>query len=142
MLLSSLVKSKLEENTVDSSLMECLTKCYNNTTHWSTRRQILSITADKLTFKDLQRWIPNLTRHRFNIARYHLLLHGRGSKVPTVKCTRMHIAPEKIAHFLAFIRSTHIIQDLPFGEKSLKLSSNAEIKVPNVVSLISEQSVL
>lgn len=143
MLLSSLVKSKLEENTIDSSLMECLTECYNNATHWSTRRQILSIMADKLTFKDLQRWIPNLSRYRFNIARHHLLLHGRGSKVPSVKNTRMYIAPEKLDHFLAFITSTHIIQDLPFGEKTLKLSSNAEIKVPNVVrSLIPEHIVL
>ena len=33
--------------------------------------------------------------------------------------------------------------DLPFGEKTLKLSSNAENKVPNVVrSLIPEQIVL
>lgn len=78
-LLSSLVKSKLEESTIDSSLMECLTECYNNATHWSTRRQILSIMADTLTFKDLQRWILNLSRYRFNIARHHLLLHGRGS---------------------------------------------------------------
>ena len=143
MLLSSLVKSKLEENTIDSSLMECLTECYNNATHWSTRRQILSIMADKLTFKDLQRWIPSLSRYRFNIARHHLLLHGRGSKVPSVKNTRMCIAPEKLDHFLAFITSTHIIQDIPFGEKTLKLSSNAEIKVPNVVrSLIPEHIVL
>ena len=142
MLLSSLVKSKLEESTIDSSLMECLTECYNNATHWSTRRQILSIMADKLTFKDLQRWIPNLSRYRFNIARHHLLLHGRGSKVPTAKCTRMCIAPEKLDHFLEFITSTYIIQDLPFGEKTLKLSSNAELKVPNVVrSLIPEQIV-
>ena len=142
MLLSSLVKSKLEESTIDSSLMECLTECYNNATHWSTRRQILSIMADKLTFKDLQRWIPNLSRYRVNIARHHLLLHGRGSKVPTAKCTRMCIAPEKLDHFLEFITSTHIIQDLPFGEKTLKLSSNAELKVPNVVrSLIPEQIV-
>jgi len=55
----------------------------------------------------------------------------------------MYIAPEKLDHFLAFITSTHIIQDLPFGEKTLKLSSNAEIKVPNVVrSLIPEHIVL
>ena len=129
MLLSSLVKSKLEETTIDSSLMECLTECYNNATHWSTRRQILSIMADKLTFKDLQRWMPNIARH-------HLLLHGRGSKVPSVKITRMYIAPEKLDHFLSFITSTHIIQDLPFGEKTL------EIKVPNVLrSLIPEQIV-
>ena len=44
---------------------------------------------------------------------------------------------------LLFIASTHIIQDLPFGEKTLKLSSNTEIKVRNVVrSLISEHIVL
>ena len=55
----------------------------------------------------------------------------------------MCIAPQKLDHFLAFITSAHIIPDLPFGEKTLKLSSNAEIKVANVVrSLIPEQSVL
>ena len=84
-----------------------------------------------------------LTRFRFNIARHHLLLHGRGSSVPTVKSTRMYIAPEKLDHFLAFITSTHILQDLPFGEKTLKLSSGSEIKVPNVVrSIIPEHIVL
>ena len=71
--------NQAEENTIDSSLMECLPECYNNATHWSTRRQILSIMADKRTFKDLQRWILSLTRCRFNIARHHLLIHGRGS---------------------------------------------------------------
>ena len=55
----------------------------------------------------------------------------------------MCIDPQKLDHFLAFITSTHIIQDLPFGDKTLKLSSNAEIKVPNVVrSLMPEQIVL
>ena len=55
----------------------------------------------------------------------------------------MCVAPQKLDHFLAFITSAHIIQDLPFGEKTLKLSSNAEIKVPNVVrNLIPEQIVL
>ena len=99
--------------------------------------------ADKVSFKDLRRWLPNLTRFRFNIARHHLLLHGRGSSVPTVKSTRMYIAPEKLDHFLAFITSTHILQDLPFGEKTLKLSSGSEIKVPNVVrSIIPEHIVL
>ena len=142
-LLSSLGKSKLEENTLDSSLMECLAKCYNNADHWSSRRQILSIMADNVNFKDLLKWIPNLPRYRFNIAKHHLLLHGRGSKVPSIKATRMYISPEKLDHFLSFITSTHIVQDLPFGEKTLKLSSNAEIKVPNVVrSLIPEQIVL
>ena len=54
-LLSSLVKSELEESATDSSLMECLAECYNNVDHWSSQRQILSIMADKVNFKDLQR---------------------------------------------------------------------------------------
>ena len=141
-LLSSLVKSELDES-ANSSLMECLAECYNNADHWSSRRQILSIMADKVNFKDLQRWIPNLSRYRFNIARHQLLLHGRGVNVQSVKGTRMYIAPEKLDHFLSFITSTHIIQDLAFGKKTLQLSTNTEIKVPNVVrSLIPEHIVL
>ena len=53
-----------------------------------------------------------------------------------------HVEPEKLDHFLSFITSTHIVQDLPFGEKSFKLSSNAVIKVPNVIrSIIPEHIV-
>ena len=54
----------------------------------------------------------------------------------------MKVLPEKLEHFLKFITSQYIIQDLPFGVKTLKLSSNTEIKVPDVVrTLISEQIV-
>ena len=134
-LLSSLVKSELEESAIDSSLTKCLAECYHNADYWSSGRQILSIMADKVNFKDLQRWIPNLSRYRFNIARHHLLLHGRGANVQPVKGKRMYIAPEKLDHFLSLITSTHIIQDLPFGEKTLKLSTNTEIKVPDVVPM-------
>ena len=116
--------------------------CYHNSNHWSTRRQILSIIADKLTFKELKEWIPNLTWYRFNIARHHTLLYGRGSVLPTIKNTRMYVDPEKLDHFLTFITSTHIVQDLPFGEKILKLSTREQIKIPSVVrTLIPEQIV-
>ena len=93
----------------------------------------MSIMADKLNFKDLQRWIPNLSRYRFNTPRHHLLLRSKGANVEYVKGTRMYIALEKLDHFLSYITSTHIIHDLPFEEKTLKLSSNTEIKVPNAV---------
>ena len=42
------------------------------------------------------------------------------------------MSPEKLDHFLAFITSAHIIQDLPFGEKTPRLSSGSEIKIPKV----------
>ena len=117
----------------DVTLIEALTECYNNAGHWSTRRQILSILADKISFKMLKKWIPDLTRYRFDIARHHQLLHDRGAMVPTTQQTRMYVAPGQLSHFLNFITSTHIIQDLPFGKKKLKLSSNEELTIPNVI---------
>lgn len=141
-LFNQLDKKKLDGsgNNVDCSLMEALSECYNNAEHWSSRRQILSIMADKVGFKDLLRWIPTLTKYRYDIARHHILLHGRGAALPPVNNTRMCVKEEKLEHFLSFITSNHIVQDLPFGEKTLRLSSDAQIKIPNVVrTLIPEQ---
>lgn len=139
-LFSGLDKIRFVGSTVDCSLMDALSDCYNNAEHWSTRRQILSIMADKVGFLDLLIWIPTLTKYRFDIARHHILLHGRGVALPPSDNTRMCVKEEKLDHFLSFITSSHIVQDLPFGEKTLKLSSGAEIKIPNVVrTLIPEQ---
>ncbi len=141
-LLNLVCSSYNTSENIDFTLLDALTECYNNASHWSTRRQILSIIADKVSYKELQRWIPDLSRYRYNIARHYRLLHGRGSVVPTLPSTRMYVPPEKLDHFLSFITSTHVVQDLPFGEKSLKLSSNTEIKVPNVIrTMIPEQVV-
>ena len=56
-----------------------------------------------------------------------------GSPAPLVENRRMKVSPEKLYHFLTSITSQYVMQDLPFGEKTLKLSSNPEIKVPNVL---------
>ena len=98
-------------------ITKALTECYNNAGHWGTGQQILSILADKVSFKMLKRWIPSLTRYRFNIARHHRLLHGRGGVLLTEKYTRMYVGPGQLHHFLNFITSGHIIQDLLLGEK-------------------------
>ena len=106
---------------------------YENASHWSSLRQILSIFADKVSFKTVQQWLPNITRYRYNIARHHLLLHGRGAGVPLQKHARIKVDLTKLDHFLAFITSSRVIQDLPFGEKTLKLSTTQIIKIPNVI---------
>ena len=43
---------------------------------------------------------------------------------------------------MTFITSPYVIQDLPFGEKTLKLSSNTEIKVPNVVKILIPEKIV
>ena len=72
---------------------------------------ILSIMADKASFAKIQEWIPGLTKYRYTMARQHILLHGRGTPVPSESPrTRMMVPQEKLAHFLDFITSPHIIQ--------------------------------
>jgi len=118
----------------DETLLDALASCYKNADQWDTRRQILSIMADKASFAKIQEWIPGLTKYRYTMARQHILLHGRGAPVPSQSLrTRMVVPQEKLAHFLDFITSPHIIQDLPFGEKVVSLSTKEVIKIPNVV---------
>ena len=55
MLLTALkCKSKEDRNCSDSTLLEALVECYTNAHNWSTRRQMLSIMADKVFFKVLK----------------------------------------------------------------------------------------
>ena len=54
----------------------------------------------------------------------------------TVPTPRMRVSTTQIDHFIAFITSPHIIQDLPFGERSIMLSTKETIKVPNVIRMI------
>ena len=126
----------LKRSQADVELLEALAESYCNASHWSTRRQILSIMADKISLKELQRYIPGLTSYRFNIARHHQLLHGRRTAVPLEIARRMKVDYSQVDHFLNFITSPHVVQDLPFGEKMLKLSTGEEIKTPNVVRML------
>ncbi len=128
--LDSLAKSKFKgvDDSLHYTLLEALFQCYKNANHCATRKQVLSIMADKVSFSELKKWIPDISRYRFNIARHHQLLHGRGALPQNVKNTRMYVKPEKLEHFLTFITSTHIVQDSPFREKVLKLSIGSELK--------------
>jgi hypothetical protein len=50
-LFSVLQSTDHKEENVDKSLMEeALVECYNNANHWSKRRHILSIMADKISY--------------------------------------------------------------------------------------------
>ena len=98
--------------------------------------------VDKVSFKSLRQLIPNLTHYRFKIAKQHLLLHRRGFSVPRPIQKRMCVSPEMVDHFICFITSQRIVQDLPFGQKHLSLSSGQVLEVPNVIrALIPERIV-
>ena len=101
--------------------MECLAECYNNEEHWSSRRQILSIMAVNVNFKDLLKWIPNLSRYHFTIAKHHLLLHSRGSKASmTGKRKQPYI--EIIDFFFFFFFFFFFVPDQRREMKSLSIA--------------------
>ena len=94
---------------------------------------MLSIMADRVSLATIQQWIPGLTSYLFKVARQHAAVHGSGKLVPTNAQTKSFIPEAKLAHFLDFITSSHVIQDLPFGAKTITLSTNEVVQVPNVV---------
>ena len=53
-LLQSVPSTAEDDGSVYKTLMESLVNCYNNASHWSTRRQILSIMADRVSFPILK----------------------------------------------------------------------------------------
>ena len=114
-------------------LLEAFAESYLNAQHWNTRRQILPLMADKLSLHELREFIPTITSYRYNVARRHRLLHGRAAPVSCLENRRLRIDPSKLEHFVSFITSPHVIQDVPFGEKLLKLSTGEIIRTPNVV---------
>ena len=122
--------------------MSALADCYNNSSMWQVRRQILSIVADRFTFCMIRRWIPDLTRYRFTTARDHALCYGRGVLPSPVVHTKMFLSQTQVDHFLDFITSPHIIQDLPFGQRLIRLSTKEVVIVPNVIRMMIPESIV
>ena len=141
-LFQSLYKESKSDSTVDSALLKVLAECYNNAEHWSIERQILSIVVDQATFEQLKRFIPDLTPYKFKIARRHLANNGRGTVPQVEKNCRVRIPQEKLDHFLSFLTSSNVIQDLPFGEKTLVLSTKVKLQVPNVIRAMIPESIV
>ena len=99
--------------------------------------------ADKVSLKTLKKWIPNLTRYQFSEARKHILVEGRGVALSLQSSqTRMAVSQTQLDHFLDFITSAHVIQDLPFGQKSIKLSRKKVITVTNVIRMMVPESIV
>ena len=69
-------------------------------------------------------------------------MYGGGAEVETRSVPRMYVSASQLDHFLDFITSEHIIQELPFGERTLKFSSERKTTVPNVVRKVIPERVI
>ena len=105
-------------------LLLAVVESYKQADTSETRHQLLSLVASKVTYAELVAHIPRLTRYEFTAARRYTLEVGAGLTVQL---------DAKIDHFLDFITSSTVVQDLPFGRKTLTLSSGTKIDIPNVI---------
>ena len=121
------------EQQEDQKYLKALAESYRNASSWETRRQILSIMGNLTTFKRIQTYVPGITEYRFKMARQHALQYGRGAEIPRARSLRMKVESKQLDHFLTYITSPHVIQDLPFGQRHLRLSSGKILETPNVI---------
>ena len=113
--------------------LEAIAETYKNASSWDTRRQILSVMTGTASLASIREYIPGLSQYRYTEANLHRLQHGIGTPVPNQPAVRLLVDETQLDHFLQFITSPHIVQDLPFGEKSLRLSNGSLLEVPNVI---------
>ncbi|CAC5370903.1 unnamed protein product [Mytilus coruscus] len=55
---------------------------------------------------------------------------------------REKINANSLDHFIDFITSSHIMKDLPYGQRTLKLDSGEIINIPNVIRSLSSSSLI
>lgn len=121
------------QSPIEHKYLEALAETYQNATGCNTRKQVLATMADLVSLKKIQRYIPGLTSHRFEAARRHILQHGRGAPAPLSTEVRVRIDDTHLDHFLTFITSPHVVQDLPFGQRFVKLSDGRILETPNAI---------
>ena len=132
--ISSMGEAALQSHTIGKNhkkLMEL--KLSSSVTHF------LSSSLENLRYHG--RWIDSvcklhsyagaLTEYRFKIARHNVLQYGRGAKVSMMKSPRLCIELTQVDH----VESPHVTQDLPFGQRHLRLSSGQALETPNVNAL-------
>jgi len=112
--------------------MENLTEAYNQAENRETRLQILSLFVNKFSKSQLQKIIPGLSK-QIDDARTHADLRGPGKYVDPPEIHRMRLEPTKTDHFLEFISTSSLLQDVSYGTKTIKLDSGEKLLVPAAI---------
>ena len=79
---------------------------------------------------------------KFNKAKHHTNDVGCGMPVALDKKCRNRVDNEKLEHFIDYILSSNIIKDLPYGTKTMKLSSGEVVEVPNLIRSLAPSSLI
>ena len=110
--------------------MESLVEAYNQAENRETRLQILSSFVNKFSKSQLQGLIPGISKRQIDDARTHADLRGPGKHVNPPEIHRMRLETTKTDHFLEFISTSSLLQDVSYGTKTIKVESGEKLLVP------------
>ncbi|CAG2256336.1 unnamed protein product [Mytilus edulis] len=136
------LEAELYPELLKDNTMKTLLEIYTKADTWMFRRQVLSILTEQLNYDALRKMIPNITQWRYYEAKRHTDKSGAGQPVQPSKQQREKFDAKCLEHFIDFITSNQIIKDLPFGDKTLRLSTGEIRNIPNVVRSIAPVSII
>lgn len=131
-----------EQETSSFSEFKDVVDSYKKTETWQQGRQVLSVLASRMSFKDVLSLLPEVTPHLYYAARSHAKIIGAALPVPERVIFRQRIDPQKLDVFLDYITSSNVVRDLPYGEKKLKLSDGTVQNMPNIVRCMGSADII
>ena len=81
----------------------------------------------------MQEIIPGLSKLQIDDVRTHADLRGPGKHVNPPEIHRMRLETTKTDHFLEFISTSSLLQDVSHGTKTIKLDSGEKLLVPAAI---------
>ena len=114
-------------------ITERLVEAYKLADNRHTRMQILSLFVNAFSKSQLMEIIPGISKRQIDDARRHADLRGPGKPSNAPEIIRVHLDATKTDHFLDFISSSSLLQDVSYGTKSLKLDSGEKLLIPAAI---------
>ncbi|XP_013404412.1 uncharacterized protein LOC106169495 [Lingula anatina] len=133
MLFQDVLNAREDDMARNTSTLEVIALGYRLATEWGTQRQILSLISDQYSLVEIRKYIPDLSKYKYTMARKHAQIVGHGQPLMKEVSHREHLSDIQIGHFLDFLMSPAVMSDVPFGQVHLKLSSGQKIDVPKMI---------
>ncbi|XP_076081164.1 uncharacterized protein LOC143052084 [Mytilus galloprovincialis] len=108
---------------------------------WRHKRQILSFLTQTMSYNQVFEMLPDVSENKYYAAKSHATIVGPGLPL-TTSSTRQRMDPVKLDNFLDFITSSHVVRDLPYGERKIKMSDGSVHEMPNVVRCMGSSDVI
>ena len=96
----------------------------------------------KYSITELMKTFPGVTKCQVEKARKHANLALAGIPIEPGKYHRSRVSEAEINLFLDFIQFGGLVQDVASGTRSVKLSSNKIVVMPNVVRTVHKAEII